>query len=198
MKPLSAAPAATPSRGHAKPRRGVSVRSRWGWGPSASGKKLDTTESPGEKRRHDITPRGKLANMRRTVFTIAMLVVLCAVGRHLAAVDSPAPAGTNWTQWGGPTRDFMSPSKGLASSWPSAGTRKRWSRALGEGHSSILVEGDRLYTMYRPGGGMMSYVRRSPEEVIAALDAATGKTIWEYKYAAPTEGVDFSQGAGPH
>jgi len=29
-----------PSRGHAKPRRGISVSSRWGWGPSASERKL--------------------------------------------------------------------------------------------------------------------------------------------------------------
>jgi hypothetical protein len=29
-----------PSRGQANPRRGISVSSRWGWGPSASGKKL--------------------------------------------------------------------------------------------------------------------------------------------------------------
>ena len=33
------APAAMPSRGHAKPRRGVSVSSRRGWGPAASKKK---------------------------------------------------------------------------------------------------------------------------------------------------------------
>src|SRR5262245_52680613 len=38
-----AAPAATPSRGHAKPRRGVSERSRRGWGPGASEKKLAVT-----------------------------------------------------------------------------------------------------------------------------------------------------------
>jgi len=44
----------------------------------------------------------------------------------------------------------------------------------------------------------MSLVRRSQEEVVAALDAATGKTVWEYRYPAPTDGLDFSQGAGPH
>jgi len=99
-------------------------------------------------------------------------------------------------QWGGPTRDFMSQSKGLASSWPAGGPKKLWSRALGEGHSSILVEGNRLYTMYRPAGATDG--RRGQEEVVAALDAVTGKTLWEFKYPAPTSGVDFSQGAGPH
>ena len=51
--------------------------------------------------------------------------------------------------------------------------------------------------MYRPAGRLTA-IRRSQEEVITALDASTGKTIWEYRYAAPTDGVDFSQGAGPH
>jgi tetratricopeptide (TPR) repeat protein/4-amino-4-deoxy-L-arabinose transferase-like glycosyltransferase len=36
----TAAPAAMPSRGQANPRRGISVSSRRGWGPGASGKKL--------------------------------------------------------------------------------------------------------------------------------------------------------------
>jgi hypothetical protein len=126
---------------------------------------------------------------------IAAVVVLAA----LAGPRPPlAAAAGDWTQWGGPHRNFMSDSTGLASSWPSGGPKKLWTRALGEGHSSILVEGGRLYTMFRPSGGLTSYVRRSQEEVIAALDAATGKTVWEYRYAAPTDGVDFSQGAGPH
>jgi hypothetical protein len=55
----------------------------------------------------------------------------------------------DWPQWGGPTRNFMSDSKGLASSWPAGGPKKIWSRALGEGHSSIVVEDGRLYTLYR-------------------------------------------------
>jgi cyclic pyranopterin monophosphate synthase len=39
MSKKAGAPAATPSRGHAEPRRGVSVSSRRGWAPAASGKK---------------------------------------------------------------------------------------------------------------------------------------------------------------
>src|SRR5712692_6450258 len=122
-----------------------------------------------------------------------------ALAAAVFAASRPAgvAAGTDWTQWGGPGRNFMSDAKGLASSWPARGPKKRWSRALGEGHSSILVEGGKLYTMYRPLG-LLSVVRRSQEEVVVALDAATGKTLWEFKYSAPTDGVDFSEGAGPH
>ena len=125
---------------------------------------------------------------------VAVAIAAAALGGTRSRMSA---AGSDWTQWGGPTRNFMVDSSGLASSWPSGGPKKLWTRPLGEGHSSILVEGNRLYTMYRPAG-MLTMVRRSQEEVITALDAATGKTIWEYKYAAPTDGIDFSQGAGPH
>jgi outer membrane protein assembly factor BamB len=105
-------------------------------------------------------------------------------------------AGADWTQWGGPTRNFMSDTKSLASSWPSTGPQKLWTRGLGEGHSAILSEGGRLYTMYRPLE--LPTARRSAQEVVAALDATTGKTIWEFKYPSPTASIDFSEGAGPH
>jgi outer membrane protein assembly factor BamB len=94
-----------------------------------------------------------------------------------------------WLQWGGPTRNFMVDSTGLASRWPASGPRRLWQRALGEGHSTIVAEGGRLYTMYRPVG-MLSMIRRSQQEMVIA--------IGEYPYDAPTSGVDFSQGAGPH
>src|SRR5881394_3746104 len=117
------------------------------------------------------------------------------LSRRSAADNASAKA--DWLQWGGAGRNFMPDATGLAASWPAGGPKKLWSRALGEGHSSILVEGGRIYTMYRPLG-LLSGVRRSPEEVVAAIDAASGKTIWEFKYPAPTDGLDFSQGAGPH
>ena len=130
--------------------------------------------------------------LKRLVIVAAIIAVVVQQRRDVLT------AGTSdWTQWGGPNRNFMSDATGLADSWPAGGPKKLWSRALGEGHSSILVESGRLYTMSRPAG-LMTYVRRSQEEVITALDAATGKTVWEFRYAAPTDGVDFSQGAGPH
>jgi outer membrane protein assembly factor BamB len=135
-----------------------------------------------------------LPNMRdrRALSAAAVLCLTIELSVPTSAQQSP-----NWPQWGGPHRNFVVDAKGLATKWPAAGPKKLWSRALGEGHSSIAIDEGRLYTMYRPVG-VLSYVRRSPEEVVVALDAATGKTIWEYKYAAPTSGLDFSQGAGPH
>ena len=133
--------------------------------------------------------------MTRTRLVLAAAVAAAVMIASPRAVRG-AGAG-DWLQWGGAGRNFMPDAAGLAASWPSGGPKRLWSRALGEGHSSILVEGGRIYTMYRPLG-LMSMVRRSVEEVVAALDAATGKTIWEFKYPAPLDGLDFSQGAGPH
>jgi len=93
-----------------------------------------------------------------------------------------------WTQWGGPNRNFMVDSKGLANSWTEIGPKKLWKRDLGEGHSSIVTDGERLYTMYRNG----------EKEVAIALDPKTGKTIWEYSYDAPTAGMNYEFGYGPH
>jgi outer membrane protein assembly factor BamB len=94
-----------------------------------------------------------------------------------------------WPQFGGPNRNFMVDVKGLASSWPADGPKKLWSRPLGEGYSTIAVDNSTLYTMYRKGD----------DEVVIALDAATGKTRWEYSYnAAFIKGLAMENGAGPH
>jgi outer membrane protein assembly factor BamB len=111
-----------------------------------------------------------------------------------AARQASAPAAAGWTQWGGPNRNFTSDSKGLATTWPAGGPKKLWSRTLGEGHSAISVDGNRLYTLYRP----LVPGSRAEEEVVAALDAATGAVVWEHKFPSPTAGANFREGAGPH
>jgi outer membrane protein assembly factor BamB len=99
-----------------------------------------------------------------------------------------AMATSDWLQWGGPNRNFKSDSKGLAASWPQGGPRQLWSRPLGEGHSSIIVDGDRLITMYSKGD----------QETVIALDATTGKTAWEHSYNVSSQGMDYEYGKGPH
>jgi outer membrane protein assembly factor BamB len=126
--------------------------------------------------------------MRRRCLLVALVIA--------AMVDQTAPARGQspaaWLQWGGPGRNFMSDSKGLASTWPASGPKKLWTRPLGEGHSSILVDGARLYTMYR------RQLQGMPVEAVTALDAATGKTVWDFSYPAPVDGIQFDQGFGPH
>jgi outer membrane protein assembly factor BamB len=92
-------------------------------------------------------------------------------------------------QWGGPHRNFTSDTKGLAAAWPAKGPRRLWQREMGEGYSGIAVERGMLFTMYRKG----------ENEIAIALDAATGKTVWEYSYAAPfSPEYDMTNGPGPH
>jgi outer membrane protein assembly factor BamB len=121
----------------------------------------------------------------------------------LAAVTPGSVA--DWLQWGGPSGDFKSPSTGLAASWPEGGPRELWSRPLGDGYSAIVVDGGTLYTMYRPVKGFISTMvgrvmgSASNPEVVTALDAATGKTMWEHVYDAPLpSGMGMEYGPGPH
>jgi len=114
--------------------------------------------------------------------TIGACFLVCAWG--VSAGDLP-----EWPQFGGPHRNFMVDSTGLASSWPANGPKKLWARPLGEGYSGISVDNGTLFTMYRKGDN----------EVVVALDAATGKTLWEHSNAAAfLPEMMMENGAGPH
>jgi outer membrane protein assembly factor BamB len=103
-------------------------------------------------------------------------------------MSAAVPQAPAWPQFGGPAGDFTLPGRPLAVEW-SDGPVVRWSRELGEGFAGIAVDGDSLFTMYR----------RGDEEVIVALEAATGRTRWEHGMAASAHtDQDFSQGPGPH
>lgn len=113
--------------------------------------------------------------MKATIFLIAT-----AIG---VAGNLP-----EWPQFGGPNRNFTVDSKGLADTWPAEGPKKLWMRPLGEGYSGISVDQGTLYTMYRKG----------EQEVAVAMDAATGKTRWEYAYNASFGKMAMENGPGPH
>ena len=118
-------------------------------------------------------------NWKATLLTPLLVISICFIN---------AQAQSDWSQWGGPARDFTVKTKGLAATWPATGPRQLWSRPLGAGHSAVLVGGNTLYTMYSVG----------EEETVIALAADTGKTIWEHKYPSPHAGLDYEYGPGPH
>jgi outer membrane protein assembly factor BamB len=131
----------------------------------------------------------------------ALLLVLLAAGSTGGALAQGSAPG--WPQWGGPTRDFKTTTKGLAPSWPATGPRELWSRPLGDGYSSLAVDGGVIYTMYHPVQGFVSAVvskfTGANPEVVIAVDAATGKTLWEHTYEAPPQpGMNMEYGPGPH
>jgi outer membrane protein assembly factor BamB len=106
--------------------------------------------------------------------------------RQRSEKGATSARSSDWLQWGGRERDFVAPVIELPSSWPAGGPRKLWSRDLGDGYSGIAVEGTTLYTAYRRGS----------QDVITALDARTGKTLWEYAYEATFKNA-YSEAVGP-
>lgn len=79
-----------------------------------------------------------------------------------------------WRTWGGPRANFTSAATGLADTWPDSGPPRLWTRTLGDGYSGISEEDGVLYTAYRRGS----------DDVVIAMDAASGQTRWETAYPA--------------
>ena len=88
----------------------------------------------------------------------------------LLLLSSNVPA--QWTQWGGPNQNFTIGSVTISTEWPKDGPKEIWRRDLGDGYSAISVDNGILYTM----------TRRSGKEATVALNAADGKTAWEFSY----------------
>lgn len=96
----------------------------------------------------------------------------------LASLLTPTadPPPTGWPGYGGPTRDFritLPP----AGRWDEKAVL--WRRPLGPGESGIVSDGATLYTAYSVPDPAD---KAKGEEVVVALDPATGKTKWEHKY----------------
>ncbi len=115
-----------------------------------------------------------------------ILIPLLAAGLAASTVAEP----DDWQQWGGPARDFTVAATQLAPTWPEDGPKEIWSRKLGDdGYSGIVAAGGRLYTM----------ARRGDDEVMMAIDPATGETVWERAETVPldAETMRLDYGTGP-
>ena len=96
----------------------------------------------------------------------AVLGVASAVGGQGRPAD--------WPQWRGPNRDGAVASFAEPKAWPEQLTRK-WKVDVGIGYATPILIGNRVFV----------YSRRDDDETLTALEAETGKAIWQSKYPAP-------------
>jgi outer membrane protein assembly factor BamB len=108
----------------------------------------------------------------------------CALA--LLALGALTLCGADWPHFLGPNRDGTSPEKGLRRAWPKGGPPVVWSKPVGEGFSGPVIADGRLILFHRVDG----------EEIVACLDAGTGKERWKHSYPTAYED-DFGKGNGP-
>jgi outer membrane protein assembly factor BamB len=83
----------------------------------------------------------------------------------------------DWPGFLGPRGDGTSPETDLLDQFPVGGPRALWSRDIGAGYAAPSVRGDILVVFHREGD----------EEVVEALDAATGERRWRHTYPSRFE-----------
>jgi outer membrane protein assembly factor BamB len=80
----------------------------------------------------------------------------------------------DYPQWRGQNRDGAASGFAEPKVWPEKLTL-RWKVNVGEGYATPIVIGDSVY----------SFTRQGDDEVLTALDDATGKIVWRTSYPAP-------------
>ena len=107
------------------------------------------------------------------VFAIGLCV---SVASQTNSADRP--------QWRGPNRDGHAVGFVPPKAWPERLTL-RWQIDVGSGYATPLLVGNRIYMFSRQG----------ENDVMAALDAASGKVLWRTNYPAP---FTMDKAAAPH
>jgi outer membrane protein assembly factor BamB len=107
-----------------------------------------------------------MRNTHPGISIIACCVILIGASLVLAQ---------DWPQWRGPNRDGKVAGFTAPATWPKEFTRV-WKVSVGGGvDSTPALVGNRLYVFARQGS----------DEITLCLDAATGKELWQDKYACP-------------
>ena len=107
--------------------------------------------------------------MRNVVINSRILGFFILVG----VCSSPAVAG-DWPEWRGPSRDGTSRETGLPTKWSLAGEGLVWKQPYG-GRSAPIIMGGRVFLFNSAGEG------ETMQERVMALDANTGKLLWEHR-----------------
>ena len=104
------------------------------------------------------------------------------------ALTVTASASAQWPQWRGPSRNGTVAATATPK-WPAA-WKRAWRTDVGEGYSSPVVAGGRVFV----------HSRQDPEELVTAIDLATGKVAWQAKYPSAFNKNQYARNMakGPH
>ena len=92
----------------------------------------------------------------------ALAGILCLCVINVAIAD--------WPQWRGPERSGVSKESGLLKQWPKGGPKLLWQvNDLGDGYSTPVVVGNRIYMMSNTG---------MDNEFVQAISVDDGKVVW--------------------
>jgi len=125
---------------------------------------------------------------------LTSVIIAGALALGGVLIPEVADSAASWRQFGGPGRDFSVDSR--IEPWPESGPKLLWDRQLGSGYSAVVGDHDQIFTHYRDS---VDEGAVSEDEIVIALDATSGATLWEHRYRAPAREEHLVQfGAGPH
>ena len=99
--------------------------------------------------------------------------VQCGLSAALVIASVPSAWAQEWAGWRGPGRDGIAPAAQSLETWPEAFDRA-WQVEVGEGYSSPVVSGGRVFV----------HSRRGDAETVTALDLGSGMPLWQQDYPA--------------
>ena len=102
------------------------------------------------------------------------------------AIVPPQAMGQDWPQWRGPNRDGSISVFDVPASWP-VGLTEQWKVEVGFGYATPILVGDRVYV----------FARQGDDEVMLALDAGSGETLWRTSYDATFNMMPATRRHGP-
>ena len=124
--------------------------------------------------------RHRCSMSRCTVVILTGLWV--ATSWPATAQDSPL----DYPQWRGPGRDGSAAAFVEPTAWPER-LNRNWNIEVGTGYATPIVIGAHVYT----------FTRQDDDEVVSAIDAATGRVVWSTRYPAPYRPNAGTQRHGP-
>jgi outer membrane protein assembly factor BamB len=103
----------------------------------------------------------------------------------LVLADAAHVLADDWPQWRGPQRDGTVSAAAAPISWPER-LKLRWKVTVGEGHSSPILAGAKIFVFTRQHG----------KEYAMSIDPENGRVIWQQFYTAPYTMNPAAEGHG--